>query len=95
MAKCDILFLQAIFSVFLEGDINVGLKAIGAGLCMIGAGASSIGEGFIGMKALEGVARNPETYGKVRTLLILGVALDETCGIYALLISFMIIFVLN
>ena len=86
-------FFTTLFTI-LESS-PVGLKAIGAGLCMIGAGASSLGEGLIGMKALEGISRNPETYGKIRSMLILGVALDETCGIYALLISILILFALN
>ena len=74
---------------------DVGLKAIGAGLAIISAGASSIGEGNLVAKAIEGMARNPEMYGKLRSSMIIGVALVETCGIYSLLISILILFVLN
>ena len=74
---------------------DVGMKAIGAGLAIISAGASSIGEGNLVAKAIEGMARNPEMYGKLRSSMIIGVALVETCGIYALLISILILFVLN
>ena len=45
-------------------------------------------------KAIEGMARNPEMYGKLRSSMIIGAALVETCGIYALLISILILFVL-
>lgn len=76
-------------------DINAGLAAIGAGLAMIGAGASSIGEGMIAAKAIEGMYRNPEMVGKLRSNMIVGVALDETCGIYSLLVAILIIFVLG
>ena len=74
---------------------DVGMKAIGAGLAIISAGASSIGEGNLVSKAIEGMARNPEMYGKLRSSMIIGVALVETCGIYSLLISILILFVLN
>jgi len=73
---------------------DIGMKAIGAGLAIISAGASSIGEGNLVAKAIEGMARNPEMYGKLRSSMIIGVALVETCGIYSLLISILILFVL-
>lgn len=68
-------------------------SAIGAGLCMgIGAIGPAIGEGNAVSKALEGMARQPETAGNLRTNMILGCAITETTGIYALLISFLILF---
>ena len=73
---------------------DIGMKAIGAGLAIISAGASSIGEGNLVAKAIEGMARNPEMYSKLRSSMIIGVALVETCGIYSLLISILILFVL-
>ena len=69
------------------------LLAIAAGIAMIGAGGSSIGEGMLCAKAIEGMSRNPEMYGKLRSSMIIGCALVETCGIYALLISILVLFV--
>ena len=67
--------------------------AIGAGLCMgIGAIGPAIGEGNAVGKALEGMARQPEAAGNLRTNMSLGGAITETTGIYALLISFLILF---
>lgn len=67
--------------------------AIGAGLCMgIGAIGPAIGEGNAVGKALEGMARQPEAAGNLRTNMILGCAITETTGIYSLLISFLILF---
>ena len=67
--------------------------AIGAGLCMgIGAIGPAIGEGNAVAKALEGMARQPEAAGNLRTNMILGCAITETTGIYSLLISFLILF---
>ena len=70
--------------------------AIGAGLCMgIGAIGPAIGEGYAVGKALEGMARQPEAAGNLRTNMILGCAITETTGIYSLLISFLILFATN
>ena len=67
--------------------------AIGAGLCMgIGAIGPAIGEGNAVSKALEGMARQPEVAGTLRTNMILGCAITETTGIYSLLIAFLILF---
>ena len=71
-------------------------KAIGAGLCMgIGAIGPAIGEGNAVGKALEGMARQPEAAGDLRTNMILGCAVTETTGIYSLLIAFLILFAVN
>ena len=70
--------------------------AIGAGLCMgIGAIGPAIGEGNAVGKALEGMARQPETADTLRTNMILGCAITETTGIYSLLIAFLILFTVN
>ena len=70
--------------------------ALGAGLCMgIGAIGPAIGEGNAVSKALEGMARQPEAAGNLRTNMILGCAITETTGIYSLLISFLILFAVN
>ena len=82
------------YSVLAEAIKVVG-KAIGAGLCMgVGAIGPAIGEGNAVSKALEGMARQPESAGNLRTTMILGCAITETTGIYALLIAFLILFTL-
>ena len=69
---------------------------LAAGLCMgIGAIGPALGEGNAVSKALEGIARQPEAAGDLRTNMILGCAITETTGIYALLISFLILFAVN
>ena len=68
-------------------------KAIGAGLCLgIGAIGPAIGEGNAVGKALEGMARQPETSGTLRTNMILGCAVTETTGIYSLVVALLILF---
>lgn len=61
----------------------------------IGAIGPAVGEGNAVGKALEGMARQPETAGTLRTNMILGCAITETTGIYSLLISFLILFAVN
>lgn len=79
----------------LAQAIAVAGKAIGAGLCMgIGAIGPGVGEGNAVGKALEGMARQPEATGTLRSTMIMGCAIAETTGIYSLLIAFMILFAL-
>ncbi len=80
----------------MEHAIIKAACAIGAGLCMgLGAIGPGIGEGNTVGKALEGMARQPETASTLRTNMILGCAITETTGIYSLLISFLILFAVN
>lgn len=77
----------------LAHAIEVAGRAIGAGLCMgIGAVGPGIGEGTAVAHALDGMARQPEASGTLRTTMILGCAIAETTGIYSLLIAFLILF---
>ena len=70
-------------------------KALGAGLCMgIGAIGPAIGEGNAVSKALEGMARQPEAAGNLRSNMIMGCAITETTGIYSLIIALLIMFLL-
>ena len=69
--------------------------AIGAGLCMgIGAIGPAIGEGNAVSKALEGMARQPEVSGTLRSTMIMGCAIAETTGIYSLVVALLIMFLL-
>ena len=70
-------------------------KAIGAGLAMgIGAIGPGIGEGTAVAHALDGMARQPEVTGTLRSTMIMGCAIAETTGIYSLIIAFLILFLL-
>ena len=68
--------------------------ALGAGICMgIGAIGPGIGEGNAVSKACEAIGRQPESKGAVTSTMIMGCAISETTGIYALVIAIMLIFV--
>lgn len=63
--------------------------ALGIGIAAFGCG---IGMG-VGLKgATEGVARNPEVSGKISGTMILGFAFIESLAIYALVISFILLY---
>ena len=66
---------------------------LGAGFCMgVGAIGAALGEGFIGGKAVEGIARQPELQGVLTRTMILGDAIAETTGVYALIVALVLIF---
>ena len=78
----------------MEQSIISAAGAPGAGLCMgIGAIGPAIGEGNAVGKALEGMARQPEATGTLRTNMILGCAITESTGIYSLVIALLLLFV--
>lgn len=78
----------------MEQSIISAACALGAGLCMgIGAIGPAIGEGNAVGKALEGMARQPEATGTLRTNMILGCAITESTGIYLLVVALLLLFV--
>jgi len=72
-----------------------GNKALAAGLAItFAAGLGALGMGIATGKAAEGISRQPEAEGKIRTTFMLGLVFIETAIIYALLTVILIIFVI-
>ncbi|MBQ7703141.1 MAG: ATP synthase F0 subunit C [Firmicutes bacterium] len=70
-------------------------KALGAGIAVgLAALGGGIGMGIAGAHAADGIARQPEAEGKIRTIFMLALVFIETAIIYALLIAILNIFVL-
>lgn len=69
-----------------------GMALLGAGIAMIAGIGAGIGQGIAAGKGAEAVGRNPEADGKIRSIMVLGIALAETTGIYALVIALILIF---
>ena len=63
------------------------IVAIGMGLAVIGAG---LGIGWIGAKAMESIARQPEAVGDIRANMILMAAFIEGAALIALILSFIV-----
>ncbi len=70
------------------------MEALAAGLAMgIGAIGPGIGLGIAVSKAMEALGRNPDAAGAIFVPYVLGIALAEAIGIYALVIALLLIFV--
>lgn len=67
--------------------------AVGAGLSLIAGIGPGIGEGYAVGKACEAIGRQPECKGSVTSTMIMGCAIAETTGLYALVIAILLIFV--
>ena len=73
--------------------IILGCCALGAGTAMIAGIGPGIGEGNAVAKACEAIGRQPECKGSVTTTMLMGCAIAETTGLYALVIAILLIFV--
>lgn len=67
---------------YLAAGIAMGLGAIGAG----------VGEGYNAGKAVEATARQPAAAGELVRAMLVGQAIAETSGIFALVVAFMLMF---
>ena len=75
-------------------DLINGLALLGAGICMgLGAIGPGIGEGFVAGKACEAMGRKPEEAGILTRTMIIGQAISESTGVYALVIALLLLFV--
>ena len=74
-------FIKAL--ALLAAGIAMGFGAIGPG----------IGEGFVGGKACEAIGRRPDEANLITKTMIIGQAISETTGIYALVVALILIFV--
>ena len=65
------------------------VTAAGFGIAIAAFGCG-IAQGIGLRAAVEGIARNPESSGKVTVTMLIGLAMIESLCIYALVISFMV-----
>ncbi len=74
-------------------DIEVA-KVFAAAICMgLGSIGPSFAEGFIAVKAMEAIGRNPAARADIAPNMIVAMAIVESVAIYALVISLIILFV--
>ncbi len=69
-----------------------GMALLGAGIAMIAGIGAGIGQGIAAAHGADAVSRNPEASGKIQSIMVLGIALAETTGIYSLIIALLLIF---
>lgn len=70
---------------------GASLAWLAAGLAIgLGALGPAIGIGFLVGKSVEGIARQPEAAGPIRTSMFIGIAFAEAIALYALVIAFIL-----
>lgn len=85
--------MENLLSLFLAvGDKGIAFLAAGLAVGIAGLGPA-LGQGFTAGKAVEATGRQPEAVKQIRSVMLLGQAMSETTGIYALLIAILLIFV--
>ena len=73
--------------------IVVAVSIFTAGFTIaIGGIAPSLGEGRALTKALDAIARQPDEADRITRTLFVGIAMVESCAIYALVIALIILF---
>ena len=78
-----------------EEDLTISGKALAAAIVVgLAAAGGAIAMGMGIAKSVDGISRQPEAEGKIRTTLMLGLVFVETVVIYALIVAILIIFVL-
>jgi F-type H+-transporting ATPase subunit c len=67
-------------------------KLIGAGLATIALAGAAIGVGLIFAALIQGVSRNPSLKQELFNLAILGFALTEALGLFALMMALIFLY---
>lgn len=68
-----------------------GVAFVGAGLAIgLAALGSALGQGLAAGRALEGMARQPEAAGEIRTSLLLALAFTETLTLFSFVIAILL-----
>ncbi len=91
VAAALLVFSAPAFAQDGGGDSWKGYVGLAAGLAMglavLGAG---LGQGRIAGSAMEGMSRNPQAGGDIRTAMLLGMAFPESLVLFALAIAFLL-----
>ncbi|ACB86397.1 ATP synthase F0 subunit C [Natranaerobius thermophilus] len=88
-------FINVFLEWLLEFDTHVlvlAASAIGAGFAMIAGIGPGIGQGFAAGKGAESVGTNPKRGRQVTVVMLLGAAVAETSGIFALVVALILLF---
>lgn len=78
--------LLELLSILLA-DLGMGLAGVGAGLVALGAG---LGIGQIGGRAMDAIARQPESTPRIQGVMIIAAALIEGVALFGVVICLII-----
>ena len=67
-------------------------SSLGAGIAILGTAGQGVGQGYAGGKGAEGVAGRPKWHGAIVRTMLLGQAIAQTTGIYALIIALILLY---
>jgi F-type H+-transporting ATPase subunit c len=67
-------------------------KLIGAGLATISSAGAGVGVGLVFAALVQSTARNPSVKQQLFSYAILGFALTEAMGLFALMMAFLILY---
>ena len=73
-------------------DFARSARLIGAGLAAMGLIGAGVGLGILFGSYLQAAIRNPSGAASQQTMLFLGMALTETMGLFAFVVSLIILF---
>lgn len=77
------------------GMSETGVKALASAIVVgVTAVVAAAAMGLVIYKTIDGITRQPEAEGKIRTGMMLGLVFIETLVIYALIVAILLIFVL-
>ena len=101
VAETSGIFSLVVALILLYSNPLIGLagagfvlaaSAIGAGLAMIAGIGPGIGQGYAAGKGAEKVGTRPEYQGIIVRTMLLGQAVGQTTGIYALVVALILLF---
>ncbi len=69
------------------------ISSLSAALALLPAALAGLAMGLATGKAVDAVARQPEANSKISALMLLGMALTESCAIYGFVTALIILFV--
>ena len=80
------------FDILTAKTVVLAASAIGAGLAMLTGFGAGIGQGYVGGKAVEAIARQPESNSAVIRTMVIGDAIAESTAIYSLVIALILLY---
>jgi F-type H+-transporting ATPase subunit c len=91
-----VLAMLLLFANPLTGSGGMGIvliaSTLGAGVAMVAGIGPGIGQGYAAGKAVEAVSRRPSLQAVITRAMLLGQAVGQTTGIYALIIALILLF---
>ena len=77
---------------FFNENFILGCSAIGAGLAVIAGIGPGVGQGIAAGYAASAVGRNPGAKADITGTMLLGQAVAQTTGIYALIVALILMY---